>query len=270
MPIHDWTRVDAGTFHDFHTAWNIEIRSALNKGLMPKGFYVQAEQRAASYVADVLALEVSGQDDVGEEAYESTFDSFDRDEDDDGGGVATAVAKTTVPHTRVELIESPEDAEAYSALRRTLVVRHVSGDRVVALIELVAPGNKSPTKTVTEFVEKARESLNLGLHLLVIDLFPPTARDPHGLHEHIWSSSQGFTPTPDEPLLQASYRAGKVRKAYLEPTAVGASLKPMPLFLRNNLFVNVPLETTYDAAFAGMPERWRSVLNAPTNVPSAA
>ena len=266
MPIHDWTRVDAGTFHALHHNWITKINDALNLGLLPKGFYVLPEQRAAEYVPDVLALEVSGQDNGGEDDFESSFGSFD----DTGGGVATAVAMSTMPRTRVELVESLEDAELYASLRRTLVVRHVSGDRIVALIELVSPGNKSSTKRFTEFVEKARESLNLGLHLLIVDLFPPTARDPHGLHEHIWSSSQGFTPTPDEPLLQASYRAGKVRKAYLEPTAVGACLKPMPLFLRNNLFVNVPLETTYDAAFAGMPERWRSVLNAPTNAPSVA
>ncbi len=25
MPIHDWSRVNAGTFHDFHTAWMTEI-----------------------------------------------------------------------------------------------------------------------------------------------------------------------------------------------------------------------------------------------------
>ena len=30
MPIHDWSRVDAGTFHDFHQAWTIEIRNGLN------------------------------------------------------------------------------------------------------------------------------------------------------------------------------------------------------------------------------------------------
>jgi hypothetical protein len=262
MPIHDWTRVDAGTFHDFHTAWNIEIRSALNKGLMPKGYYVQAEQRAASYVADVLALEVSGDDDV-EESYETNYDSIDSD--DGGGGLATAVGKIVMTETRVEL---SDDSELYVNLRRTLVVRHVSGDRIVALIELVSPGNKSSSTKFSEFVEKARESLNLGLNLLIVDLFPPTARDPHGLHEHIWSSSQGFTPTPEEPLLQASYRAGKVRRAYIEPTCVGCTLKPMPLFLRKNLFVNVPLDTTYDAAFSGMPERWRDVLNAPANAPS--
>ena len=28
MPIHDWSRVDAGIFHDFHQAWTIEIRNA--------------------------------------------------------------------------------------------------------------------------------------------------------------------------------------------------------------------------------------------------
>jgi hypothetical protein len=25
MPIHDWTRVDAGIFHDFHQSWVPEI-----------------------------------------------------------------------------------------------------------------------------------------------------------------------------------------------------------------------------------------------------
>ena len=258
MPIHDWTRVDAGTFHAFHHNWITKINDALNLGLLPKGFYVMPEQRAAEFVPDVLALEFSGQLDGGSDDFESSFGSAD---ESGGGGGATA----TMPQARVELVESLEDAELYASLRRTLVVRHVSGDRIVALIELVSPGNKSSTRRLAEFVEKARESLNLGLNLLIVDLFPPTARDPHGLHEHIWSSSQGFTPTPEEPLLLASYRAGKVRKAYLEPTAVGASLKPMPLFLRKELFVNVPLNTTYDAAFAGMPERWQVVLNAPAN-----
>jgi hypothetical protein len=30
MPIHDWTRVDAGIFHDFHQTWMPEIKRALN------------------------------------------------------------------------------------------------------------------------------------------------------------------------------------------------------------------------------------------------
>ena len=46
MPIHDWTQVDAGTFHAFHTLWIAEIMKALNTGLLPAGYYAMAEQVA--------------------------------------------------------------------------------------------------------------------------------------------------------------------------------------------------------------------------------
>lgn len=36
MPIHDWTRVTAGTWHDFHLAWIAELRNVLNGGLLPR------------------------------------------------------------------------------------------------------------------------------------------------------------------------------------------------------------------------------------------
>jgi hypothetical protein len=44
MPIHDWTRVQAGTFHHFHCAWITHMAEALNEGILPAGFYVMAEQ----------------------------------------------------------------------------------------------------------------------------------------------------------------------------------------------------------------------------------
>ena len=37
MPIHDWTRVDAGIFHHFHYQWISTISNALNGGLLPNG-----------------------------------------------------------------------------------------------------------------------------------------------------------------------------------------------------------------------------------------
>jgi hypothetical protein len=33
MPIHDWTRVDAGLFHAFHQMWIITLSRALNSGV---------------------------------------------------------------------------------------------------------------------------------------------------------------------------------------------------------------------------------------------
>ncbi len=50
MAIHDWTRVDAGVFHDFHLAWIGELRRVLNSGLLPPDYYALAEQIAGRLV----------------------------------------------------------------------------------------------------------------------------------------------------------------------------------------------------------------------------
>jgi hypothetical protein len=39
MPVHDWSRVEAGVYHDFHNAWIIMLRNALNGGLLPAEYY---------------------------------------------------------------------------------------------------------------------------------------------------------------------------------------------------------------------------------------
>ena len=46
MPLHDWTRVGAYAYHDFHTAWLVAVRNALNRGILPAGYYARAEQVA--------------------------------------------------------------------------------------------------------------------------------------------------------------------------------------------------------------------------------
>src|SRR5260221_14336308 len=44
MPIHDWTQVNGGIFHDFHSGWIIELRTTLNSELLPSGSYALSEQ----------------------------------------------------------------------------------------------------------------------------------------------------------------------------------------------------------------------------------
>ena len=51
-----------------------------------------------------------------------------------------------------------------------------------------------------------------------------------------------------------------MKKAYVEPFAVGDTLMAMPLFLTASTYVSVPLEETYQAAYRGVPRRWREVL----------
>jgi hypothetical protein len=43
MPVHDWSRVDAGIFHSFHGAWIAELAKALNSGLLPPDHYPLGE-----------------------------------------------------------------------------------------------------------------------------------------------------------------------------------------------------------------------------------
>ncbi len=35
MRIHDWTREDAGTFHNFHQIWTVQLNVALNAKRLP-------------------------------------------------------------------------------------------------------------------------------------------------------------------------------------------------------------------------------------------
>jgi hypothetical protein len=142
------------------------------------------------------------------------------------------------------------------------VIRHSSGDRIVALLEVVSPGNKSARHAIRSFVEKAVEALYRGYHLLIVDLFPPGPRDPNGIHALVWGeiSDAPFALPPDEPLTLAAYSAGPIKRAFVEPTAVGRELLEMPLFLEPEVYVNAPLEPTYQRAYRGVPRRWRTVL----------
>ena len=115
------------------------------------------------------------------------------------------------------------------------------------------------------FVDEAVAALDRGCHLLVVDLLPPGPFDPRGVHGAIWGRLGGtYDPPPEKPLTLAAYAAGESGDApvtcYIEPTAVGAELIDMPLFLDPGHYVNTPLESTYRAAYAGVPNRWRRVI----------
>jgi hypothetical protein len=243
MPVHDWTRVEAGMFHDFHSAWITYLRDALNGGLLPPDYYALGEQHAGRYVTDILTLHASRPN--GEPPPRPPS----------GGGLALAEAP---PQVRRQLTAT----ETYRQRRRTLAIRHVSGHRLIALVEIVSPANKDRPESVEVFVAKTVEALDLGVHVLLIDLLPPGRHDPRGLHGAVWNEfDEGPYDLPlAEPLTVASYTAGPPVKAYLEHLAVGSALPDMPLFLHTERYIPVPLESTYQAAYRGVPAFWRDVL----------
>lgn len=246
MPVHDWTRVEAGIFHALHVAWIGEIQKSLNGGLLPKNYYALAEQHAGQSIADVLTLH----------AGPPPLDPWSPPPDT-GGGTAVAESPPKVRlHQTIEL--------SLLSRQRSVAVRHVSGHRLVALVEIVSPANKDRAESVEGFVRKAISAMHSGVHLLLLDLFPPGSHDPRGLHgailDFIEQSDEPYDIPPGEPMTLAAYAAGPQFEAYLEQLAVGALLPEMPLFWRRDRYVNVPLESTYQAAYDGMPSFWREVL----------
>jgi hypothetical protein len=246
MPIHDWSRVDAGIFHAFHHGWITEIARALNRGLLPPDYYALPEQFAAGFGPDVLTLQSPGE---GEDGGGGAPDGAPQ-----GGGVRLA------PPQLQPTAET--DMAFYRRKQKVVAVRHVSGDRIVAMVEIVSPGNKAARNPFRAFVHKAAELLEAGVHLLIVDLLPPGRRDPFGIHAAIWEEITGEEPTaaPDKPLTLAAYETATAVRAYVLPASVGDVLPDMPLFLEPGQAVTVPLEATYQAAFADVPRRWRRVL----------
>src|SRR5205085_3152288 len=121
----DWTLVEAGIFHAFHHEWISAISHVLNHGLLPSDYYALPEQVAAGFGPDVLTL----QDQRG-----TAGPQFN------GGGVSTLQKLEARPQTRF-MAES--DKEFYRRKKSSVAIHHVSGDRIVALVEIVSPGNKS-------------------------------------------------------------------------------------------------------------------------------
>jgi hypothetical protein len=163
MPIHDWTRVDAGLFHDFHQDWTIELRRSLNAGRLPPGFTALTDQQIGSAIPDVLTLHRASQN-LGKS--------------NPRGGLVLATAP---PQARF-VDEVEEDSYAVRANRIRIQHRH---GEVVAVIEIVSPGNKNSRHALRSFVPKAADLISQGINLLVVDLFPPSERDPQGVHKAI-------------------------------------------------------------------------------------
>ena len=140
---------------------------------------------------------------------------------------------------------------------------------MVAVIEIVSPGNKNTHHGLKAFVRKASDLIWQGIHLLVIDLFPPSERDPQGIHKAIWDevAERPFELPADKPLTVVAYRASPTKTAYVEPVAVGDELPALPIFLTDQDYVPAPLEETYQVSWAAYPADLKELLDPPSPSP---
>lgn len=209
MPVHDWTRVDAGLFHAFHQQWISSLSDALNTSSLPPDCYALIERSGRARRGNAR---------LGE-------------------------------------------AKLYADRADRVAVRYRHGD-VVAVVEIVSPGNKGSKAEFKAFIDKSAALIRHKIHLVVIDLFPPTKRDPQGIHKATWDEfeEEEFTLPANQPLVVASYDAGPPQVAYVETLGVGNPLPEMPLFLRPEIYVPAPLEATYQTTWSVFPKALKGIL----------
>ncbi len=252
MTTHDWTRVEPGILYHFHLEWIAAISNKLNSGILPVGFYALAEEITGGFGPDVVTLQAPS-----------------------NGSPKNGNLSNSSAEGKVALLSAPPktwyrataEIDSYAAKANAIAIRHASDHRVVAVIEIVSPGNKNRPHALRQFVEKAAELIWAGVHLLVIDLFPPSTRDPEGIHKAIWErvNDVPFALPGDKRLTLAAYVGAPIPEAYVEPVAVGSTLPDMALFLNPRQYVLVPLEATYQSAWNAVPEYWRNFLTNPSS-----
>ncbi len=249
MPVHDWTRIFDGAFHHFHQAWVFTIQSFLNKGLLPPGYYASMEQVVSGPNADVVTL------DRWQPA--ERVSSAKRETEPGGIAVAYCPPKSTFQYEA--------DRRQYANKADQIAIRHVSDHRLIAVIEVVSPGNKNNRRALDAFRRKINLLLDQRVHLLLIDILPPGPVDPDGLPIALSVTDPMDVPvvTEAEPYSVLSVRCSEdsdLLGGFAEMIGRNQPIPEMPLFLSEDHYVNVPLEATYLRAWDELPEPWREIV----------
>jgi hypothetical protein len=243
MPMHDWSKVEPSKYHAMHYEWISQILKLLNSGLLPEEFYALPETRFGKREGDAVTLQI---DEINEELWDQRVEK-------------QQIQSAAILAPRTSTV-SLKDHEHYGRKTNRIAIRN-ERERIVAVIELVSSGNKSSRAEIKKFITKAHKLLEKDIHLLVIDPFPPTKRDPDGLHPLIWEdcTSEAFHLPLNKKLSAAAYDSEEMT-AYVEPFAVGDELPTMPLFLASPYYINLPLETAYMRSWNELPTALQKIV----------
>ncbi len=245
MPLYDLTRLqfpgDDSIYHHFHASWLIALADALNRTFPEEsGFEAIFEKKVNPLEADVVTI-----DSLAEGVRKQFVVQWHRSQ---------------LPSPAVSFINPtfPDDA-------KDLTIRTASG-KVVSVIELTSPGNKDAQKKADAYAINSVSYLQRGINYLVIDVLPPT-NFVDTFHNSIAALLEGdrLTPPGGRPFYIISYNvrivAGDVRmEVYPHWLRLGEILPQVPLFLIDDLYIKVDLESTFMEAVERLPPRHRRRL----------
>lgn len=233
MPLRDHFRSpvnDTHSWDEVHGQWPGEIVRDLTT-ILPAGF------RAGPNIHLGSAFQV----DVG--SYELDTRDPDAPADFSNGGSVSLAALSPTLTVEADLSEQDEyEVRIYDTER---------GRYLVAAIEIVSPSNKDRPNTRDLFVGKVASLLQQGVCVSLVDLVTVRQANLYAeLLTLLGRSDPGLAPTP--PALYAvTLRTRKPPKhrglldAWFYPMTVGEPLPTLPIWLREDLRVMLPLEPSY-------------------------
>jgi Protein of unknown function (DUF4058) len=219
---------DERHWESFHATWAIEIMAMLNRGILPRGYFAEAQVHVGSRV----------EIDVG---------TFERNGGSPGaavenGGAAVQVLSPTSVMTMPAAFPDEIEVQIFST---------AAGPTLVAAIELVSPGNKDRGEERRAFAAKCAAHLGMGIGLIIVDIVTKRRGNMHDELIRLLQGPDAYLFPGGSHLYSVSYRPlrTEARGAEIEirpfALAIGQPLPTMSLPLRGGPIIPVDLEVSY-------------------------
>jgi hypothetical protein len=224
-PRHHW--------ESFHSRWANAIADTLDR-ILPRRFFAEVQVHLGARI----------ESDVAE--WERPLDPEDEPSTNGpGGGVAIQTYAPPAP-TMVAPSVFPDDLEVQ--------VRDADDDaRLVAVVELVSPGNKDRPDTRRAFAIKCAAYLQRGIGVITVDTVTTRRANMHNEVVQLLGWEERFQMSADAALSAVAYRPardGEANTIAMWPIVltVGGALPILPLALLRFRAIPLDLEATYTEA----------------------
>jgi Protein of unknown function (DUF4058) len=217
-------------WESFHSRWATAIADALDRTLPPRYFAEVQIHLGSRIEADVAEFESA---------------SLAVAANGSAGGVGVQTWAPPAPPLVMPAV-FPDDFE--------IQLRDNEDDaRLVAVIELISPGNKDRSETRRAFAAKCAAYLQRGIGLIIVDIVTSRAGNLHNDLIQTLGQDSAFLLAAAPALYAVAYhptRRNEVNLIEMWPSdlGVGANLPLLPLSLRGSGFIPLDLEATYTDA----------------------
>ncbi len=224
--------VDSYPWQSFHTIWAVAIAGRLNATL-PRRYVATVQTHLGRRVeADVAEFELP-------------LAPEDEPRNGTGGGVAV---QTWAPPAVTSVLPAvfPDDIQVK-------VIDQMDSMRLVAVIELISPGNKDRPEARRAFGAKCAAYLQRGVGLVAVDTVTSRRFNLHNDFVRVTGLPEQFAMPDDVWLYATAYRPARRHDIneidfWAVPLAVGGALPLLPLALKGTRAVPFDLEATYTGA----------------------